>query len=263
VRDVTEAYERYRFNEAATAIYHFLWSDLADWYIELIKPRLYGDVPGGDVARAVAAATFETALRLLHPIMPFVTEALWQRLPARGKGTSLSTRAWPGADSRAADPAALRQFALVQELIGAIRSIRAEYNVAPGHPVRVLVAAGSAAAAGAFQAERSTIIRMARLSELTLGEIGSGSGAAAVLSDGTAAHVPLGDMVDLEKECGRLHGERARLDQLIQGQVTKLANEQFVSRAPAEVVNRERQKLADWKEQVEVLAGKLEGLGCR
>ncbi|HJX86448.1 MAG TPA: valine--tRNA ligase, partial [Gemmatimonadales bacterium] len=83
VREATEAYERFRLNEAAAAVYRFIWSDLADWYIEQIKPRLYGDLPGGDVARAVATQTFDVALRLLHPVMPFVTEALWRRFPAR------------------------------------------------------------------------------------------------------------------------------------------------------------------------------------
>ena len=83
MREATEAYERFRLNEAAAAVYRFLWSDLADWYIEQIKPRLYGDQPGGDVARAVAAQTFDVALRLLHPVMPFITETLWRRFPGR------------------------------------------------------------------------------------------------------------------------------------------------------------------------------------
>ena len=92
MRDATEAYEKFRLNEAAAAVYHFLWSDLADWYIEQIKPRLYGTQPGGDVARAVAAQTFDVALRLLHPVMPFVTETLWKRLP--GRGTTPTRSAW-------------------------------------------------------------------------------------------------------------------------------------------------------------------------
>ena len=90
VREATESYERFRLNEAAAAVYRFIWSDLADWYIEQIKPRLYGDVPGGDVARAVAAQTFDVALRLLHPVMPFVTEALWRRFPGRPADASIS-----------------------------------------------------------------------------------------------------------------------------------------------------------------------------
>ncbi len=114
----TEAYEKYRLNEAAIAVYHFLWSDFADWYIEQIKPRLYGDQPGGDVARAVAARTFDVALRLLHPIMPFITETLWQRLPGRDAEASISVTAWPGRTGgpRTRPPSAA--FALVQELVG-------------------------------------------------------------------------------------------------------------------------------------------------
>ena len=96
VREATEAYEKFRLNDAAAAVYHFLWSDLADWYIEQVKPRLYGDVPGGDVARAVAAQTFDVALRLLHPVMPFVTEALWRRFPGRPPEASISVAPWPG-----------------------------------------------------------------------------------------------------------------------------------------------------------------------
>jgi valyl-tRNA synthetase len=101
VREATDAYERFRLNEAAAAVYRFIWSDLADWYIEQIKPRLYGDVPGGDVARAVAVQTFDVALRLLHPVMPFVTETLWRRFPGRPETASVSIAPWPRSDARA------------------------------------------------------------------------------------------------------------------------------------------------------------------
>ena len=126
--EATEAYERFRLNEAAAAVYRFIWSDLADWYIEQVKPRLYGDQPGGDVARAVVAQTFDVALRLLHPVMPFITEALWRRFPGRPDGVDLG-RPWPGRTSGHRIPQALRDFGLVQELVGAIRAIRAEYGV--------------------------------------------------------------------------------------------------------------------------------------
>ena len=139
VREATDAYEKFRLNEAAGAVYRFLWSDLADWYIEQIKPRLYGDVPGGDVARAVAVQTFDVALRLLHPVMPFVTETLWRRIPGRPSEASISVAPWPRSDARADDPAALAEFGLVQQLVGAIRGIRAEYGVQPGQTVRAFV----------------------------------------------------------------------------------------------------------------------------
>ncbi|MBA3258387.1 MAG: class I tRNA ligase family protein, partial [Gemmatimonadales bacterium] len=261
VREATEAYERFRLNDAAAAVYRFIWSDLADWYIEQIKPRLYGDVPGGDVARAVAAQTFDVALRLLHPVMPFVTETLWRRLPGRSAEASISVAPWPGPDPRAEDPDALREFGLLQEIVGAIRTIRAEYGVQPGQVVRAVVT-GNGTLPETVDRERATITRLAKVSELVLGEPAERVGGHAVLSDGTAVFVPLGDTIDLGRECGRLGGEVDRLLKMVDAQEKKLGNEQFVSRAPAEVVERERQKLAAWREQREVLERKRELLGC-
>jgi valyl-tRNA synthetase len=260
VREATDAYERFRLNEAAAAVYHFVWSDLADWYIEQIKPRLYGDQPGGDVARAVALKTFDVGLRLLHPVMPFITEALWTRFPGRPAEASISVAPWPGPDERAVDPEALRDFGLVQELVGAVRTIRAEYSIQPGQPVRAVVGNGSAGSA--LQRERLTVTRLAKVSELVFGEIAERIGGHAVLSDGTPVFVPLGDAIDVDRECSRLAAEVVRLDQLVASQEKKLGNDQFVSRAPADVVAREREKLTAWREQRGVLARKRETLGC-
>ena len=262
VVEATEAYERFRLNEAAGAIYRFIWSDLADWYIEQVKPRLYGEQPGGDVARAVVTQTFDVALRLLHPVMPFVTEALWRRFPARGESASISVAPWPRPDVRAQDPVALREFGLVQELIGAIRGIRAEYGIQPGQVIRAVVTGNDRTTAVALEQERSTITRLAKLSTLTLGENRERVGGHGVLSDGSAVFVPLGDAIDVGRECGRLGSEVDRLSRLVESQQKKLENEQFVSRAPRDVVDRERQKLTAWKEQSDVLLKKRELLGC-
>jgi valyl-tRNA synthetase len=261
VAEATEAYQRFRLNEAAAAVYHFIWSDLADWYIEQVKPRLYGDLPGGDVARAVVAQTFDVALRLLHPVMPFITEALWRRFPARTDSASISVAPWPAPDPRARDPEALKEFGLVQELVSAIRAIRAEYGVQPGQLVRAVVS-GASEAAAALKQEQPTITRLAKLSDLSLGESRERIGGHAVLSDGTAVFVPLGGAIDVGRECGRLGSEVDRLRKLVESQEKKLGNDQFVSRAPTDVVERERQKLTTWKDQREVLAKKRELLGC-
>jgi valyl-tRNA synthetase len=260
--EATAAYERFRLNEAAGAIYRFVWSDLADWYIEQVKPRLYGEQSGGDVARAVVAQTFDVALRLLHPVMPFITEALWRRFPGRPDSASISVAPWPRADARARNAEALRDFGLVQELVGAIRAIRAEYGVQPGQVVRAVVTGNDGVASAALEQERSTIIRLARLSALSLAENRERVGGHAVLSDGSALFVPLGDAIDIGRECGRLGSEVERLARLVESQQKKLGNEQFVSRAPGDVVERERQKLTAWKEQSEVLVKKRELLGC-
>ncbi len=262
VREATEAYEKFRLNEAAAAVYRFLWSDLADWYIEQIKPRLYGDVPGGDAARAVAVQTFDVALRLLHPIMPFLPEALWKRFPGRPADASISVAPWPRPDPRAEDGAALAEFGLVQQVVGAIRGIRAEYGVQPGQTVRAFVSQDGGQPAPALERERGTILRLARLSELVLAESTERIGGHAVLPDGMAVFVPLGEAIDVARECGRLGAEAERLASLVTAQQKKLGNEQFVSRAPADVVAREREKLATWSEQRDVLVRKRERLGC-
>jgi valyl-tRNA synthetase len=258
VREVTEALERFRLNEAAAAAYRFVWSDLADWYIEQIKPRLTGDQPGGDVARAVAAQTFDVALRLLHPVMPFITEALWQRLPGRPEGSSISVAPWPQADTRARDEAALAEFEAVQELISAVRALRGEYGVQPGQAVKIWTA--NAGPGEVFDRERGTIRRLARISELEHRPADSHLGAHAVLRDGTGVFMPAEGAFDAGREIERLQKEADRLSRLIESQQRKLANEQFTARAPADVVQRERDKLKDWTEQLEELRRKLNGL---
>src|SRR3954470_4573348 len=262
VREATDAYQRFRLNDAAGAIYHFIWSDLADWYIEQVKPRLYGDVPGGDVARGVLTQTFDVALRLLHPIMPFITETLWRRFPGRAEGASISIAPWPRPDSRARAPDALARFGLVQELVSGIRVIRAEYGVQPGQAVSAVVTGENEESLAALRQEQATIVKLAKLSDLSFRETSERVGGHAVLSDGTAVFVPLGESIDVGRECSRLSSEVDRLIRLVESQEKKLGNEQFVSRAPTEVVERERQKLTTWKEQREVLLKKRELLGC-
>ncbi len=262
VREATRAYERFRLNDAAATVYHFLWSDLADWYIELAKPRLYGEVPGGDVARAVLTRVFDVALRLLHPVMPFITETLWLRLPRRHPLPSISVAPWPRPDDRGRDPDALRDFGLVQELVGAVRTIRAEYGVAPGRSVRVHVTGAPPTTGTALTVEQGTVGRLARVLALSFDESDDRVGGHAVLSDGSGVFVPLGDAIDIRQECARLGTEIERLAGLIGGQERKLANENFTARAPLDVVSRERQKLEAWREQAGVLTQKRELLGC-
>ncbi len=262
VIEATDAYERYRLNDAAAVLYRFLWSDLADWYIELIKPRLYGDIAGGDVARAVAVSVFDAALRCLHPVMPFITDALWRRIPGRAAEATIMRAHWPRPDRRAPDEEAVRDFTLVQELIGTIRAIRAEYNVQPGQQVRAIVTGLSPAARRGFSAELGTIVRLARLASLGFEATDERVGGHAALSDGSSLFVPLGDAIDLGRECRRLGDEVTRLRQLIDAQENRLGNAQFTARAPADVVERERQKLRSWTDQAGVLTAKRELLGC-
>jgi valyl-tRNA synthetase len=219
------------------------------------------------VARAVVTAVFEVALRLLHPVMPFITETLWRRLPGNAERISISVSPWPATDRRASDAEAMRRFAALQELVGALRSIRAEYGVPPGQTVRATVVRPGAEIREVLRLERPTVRRLAKVSSLELKEKESdGAGAIAtanaVLPDGSAVSVPLGDLVDLKKECARLQLEADRLAGAIAGQESKLGNQQFVAKAPETVVAREREKLAAWREQADILADKRKKLAC-
>ncbi|MBA2292621.1 MAG: valine--tRNA ligase [Gemmatimonadales bacterium] len=264
VADATAEYERFRLNEATAVVYHFLWTDLADWYLEQVKPRLYGTQGGGDTARAVAAHVFDIALRLLHPVMPFITETLWQRLPPSPTrdAASISIASWPIAGGTRADPAALREFGAVQEIVTAVRVLRAEYDVAPGKLVHVTISDASDAAQRAIAAEAGTIQRLAKVEHLTVGAAPTEVGGTAVLDDGTTVTVPLGDLVDLERECARLGGEADKLEQLVAAQESKLGNASFVERAPTAIVDKEREKLAAWRGQATVLREKRRAMGC-
>jgi valyl-tRNA synthetase len=258
----TEQYERFRLNDAAATVYHFVWSDLADWYLEQVKPRLYGTQPGGDTARAVAAHVFDVALRLLHPIMPFITETLWQRLPNSGVNASISLARWPAPIDSRHDADAITDFAAVQAIVGAVRVLRAEYAVAPGQTVNVTLAVASDVARRAIAGEGETIRRLAKIDRLRLGEASAGASATVVLDDQTVIAVALGDLVDHDKECARLAAEAKQLDALVATQERKLSNQQFVARAPAAIVAKEREKLAGWRAQADALREKRRALEC-
>jgi valyl-tRNA synthetase len=259
--ETTDALSRFRLNDAANGVYHFLWDELADWYLEQVKPRLYGNAPGGDVARGILIHVFDIALRLLHPVMPFITEELWGHLPG-DREQLLATAPWPVPLDAFIDAEAEQQFGLVQALVSAVRTIRAEYRVPPGATLRATVAPATADALEGINAEQQAIQRLARISALSIDERAEGIGGHAVLPDGTAVLVLLGDAIDVPKECARLKGELERLDGQLEGVARKLADSQFLSRAPAEVVERERDKERTWREQRETLAAKLGALGC-
>ena len=260
-RTVTDHLDACRLNEAATGVYHFLWDELADWYVEQAKPRLQSPTPEGDAARATLLMSFETTLRLLHPVMPFITEELWSFLPGEREPLLAGAR-WPVPNMDLIDATAETRFGQVQSLVTAIRSIRAEYGVKPGTSVRAFCEPADGEARDAFEAERGTIERLAKLDALVFGAADETVGAHAVLADGSAVFVPLGDAIDVQAECVRLASEMERLEKQLAAVTAKLANENFTTRAPAEVVERERQKEQAWGERRDTLAAKRRSLGC-
>jgi valyl-tRNA synthetase len=253
-----ERYAGLRLNEYAEAARRFVWNELADWYLESLKGRL--DTPGEDrdVARAVLVHAFDYALRLLHPVVPFVTESLWQRLPGRAAGEFLVRASWPTAQG-AGSSAAAAEFELARQTVLAIRQIRAENNVPPGKSIDVFVrpAPGSSEA---FAGEAATIGRLARATVRVVDEPPRGAAAHAVVTGGTEIVVPLAGLIDVERECERLRLEVADLEQQIGARQARLENPKYVERAPAQVVANDRAILDEMKGKRDQLVDKVRSL---
>jgi valyl-tRNA synthetase len=205
---------------------------------------------------------FDSALRLLHPVVPFITEELWQKLPGRQAGDLLVVAPWPEQRTELEDTRAEGQFERVKQAIEKIRGIRADYRVPPKTRLSAAIVSRSASESDAFAGERETIMRLAQLERLSFNGEPRGAGAHAVLGDGTEVFVALEGAIDLAQECRRLSAERERFDSLLKSLTAKLSNENFVARAPADVVAKEREKERDWRFQRDVLDGKLKSLGC-
>src|SRR5438128_4143571 len=254
-RECTASFEQFRLDEGAKRCFDFVWKELADWYVEAVKPRLSADTG------AVLSYCFDTVLRLLHPVVPFITEELWQKLPGRRPDELLVVAAWPEPRAGLVDPAADQQFPLVQETISSIRMLRAEYRVPPKARLEASVRPKSEQARRALAGEQETILRLAQLSALAFDGHRATVGAHAVLADGSDVFVALEGEIDVQQECRRLSSDLSRLDQQLTGLAAKLTNQNFVARAPAEVVAKEREKERAWRDQRQALGDKLNSRG--
>jgi valyl-tRNA synthetase len=263
--EVTRQFEAFRFDEAAEAARSFFWNELADWYLELVKPRMQPDADARSraAAQATLVAALDAVLRLLHPVMPFVTESLWRKLPARrgrDREASLIVAAWPERQADREDPVAEARMGALMELIGTVRMLRSEYNVPPGTSVRIRLGSVDAPLAAALDAEARALHRLARVEVVERGNGAGHGGAHAVLRSGTELFIPLEGIIDLARERQRLGEEMARVEEQLRGTEAKLANERFVQRAPEQVVQYERDKVVSLRAQRERLAGKLQAL---
>ena len=258
--EATRLIEAYQLGEAGRQIYDFLWGEYCDWYIEMTKVRLRGeDNEAADTARRVLVYVLEGALRLLHPYMPFVTEALWQYLPHQGE--ALIVAPWPRAGAR--DEAALERMEGFMEVVRAIRNARSEYEVDPSRRIAALIAAGPRAPFMASQA--SALATLARIDEEQLQIVetldAAPEQALALVIAGYEIYLPLAALVDLERERERLAQELTNVEQETQRASALLSNERFVANAPAEVVQKERDKLSAQEERRVKLEERLAALG--
>lgn len=252
-----------RLSECAESARRFVWNELADWYLESIKPRLAAE-SGEDkeVARAVLAHCFDGALRLLQPMIPFITEALWQHLPQTPSEQFLAQAAWPVVrDAQSvsdAERALATLFGATRESIAAIRQIKSDYNVATGVKVNAIIAA-TGVPADAFAAQTSVINFMAR-AVVTVSHEPPHDIAASSVGQFVTVHVPLAGMIDMDKERARLAAEIAQLDSAYTALIGRLGNEKFVAKAPPALVEAERAKAAEWQSRLQQLQQQLDRL---
>jgi valyl-tRNA synthetase len=242
-REITEAIEAYKFNDAAGAAYRFVWNIFCDWYLELAKPVLQGaDGPAKNETRAMTAWVRDEILKLLHPFTPFVTEELWQVTGESGsvRDGLLALAPWPklaGLDDLEAEA----EIGWVVDLVGAIRSVRAEMNITPAAEIPLVLVAASAATQARASRWAETMRRLARLSDISLAQRPP-QGAVQLIVRGEVAALPLKGVVDFAAEKARLDKEMARVKSDIARIDAKLANADFVARAPEDVVEGEREK---------------------
>ncbi|GAB4303553.1 MAG: valine--tRNA ligase [Desulfuromonadia bacterium] len=260
VREVDEALAGYHFNDAAMTLYQFVWSEFCDWFVELSKRELYGDDPSRrDTARFVLWQTLETILRLLHPFIPFITEEIWQALPGRKPSRSIMTAPFPTPDRFPRYPGDAARMELVMEVIGAIRNIRGEMDIPPSREIGAILSCESDDIRDLLLREQGGVKALARVKDLTVGvTLPRPAGASVQVAGPVTVYVPLKGMVDIGAERDRLTREIAKVEKEMEHFSRKLQNPSFVDRAPAEVVEKERQKLAEMTAKRQVLMESLQ-----
>ena len=259
IKEVCDNMDSYELGVAAGKIYDFIWDSYCDWYIELTKPRLNGeDEAAKESAQRVLLYVLTEILKLLHPFMPFITEEIWQALPHEGEALMIAE--YPGFRQELCFPEDEVNFEMVMEAIKAVRARRAEMNVPPSRKSHLIIVTGKAKA---FTDGEKFICKLAYASGIQVTDQlpGSTDGMVSVITDNARMFMPMAELVDLEKERARMEKELANAKKQLDGQNAKLANENFVSRAPEHVVNLEREKKAKLEALIENLEDSLKKLG--
>jgi valyl-tRNA synthetase len=251
----------------ADAIYHFVWDDLCDWYLEIAKTRI---ADGQDTPKAIVAHCLDVVLRLLHPICPFITEAIWTQLnelvPTRGPGAAagepvLARALWPRADAAAINEPAEQQFAMLTDLIRQCRNVRTKHNVAPSESVDAIVDASGDPSR--VVGENIALIKaQAGLGEITIGDAQTAQPASSAAVTGGGVRIFLLDVIDASAEIARLTKQAETLEKGIAGIEGKLGNESFVKRAKPEVVEGERQRLEALKRDLQTVQEALKAISA-
>lgn len=263
--EVDKSLQEFRFNDATRAVYDFIWGEYCDWYLELIKKRLYdaADPEGRRVARSLAAYVLENSVRMLHPFMPFITEEIWQNLPELYQQAaavrSIMLQPYPQADPGRLDAGAEAEMALMQQVIGAVRNIRGEMNIPPAREADLILNSSDQAALDLIARNDAYLHKLARVGLIRCNQPRPAASASAVVQ-GVEILVPLADLIDVTVEKKRLEKEITRLEAQVVGLTQKLMNRDFIARAPREVIEKEEKKRSDFTQTLEKLRVSLQSL---
>ena len=264
IEDTLNALEQFRFSDAAHVIYEFIWHEYCDWYVEMIKQRLYytEDPVAKRTAQTVAVEILDGITRLLHPIMPFITEEIWQRLPIDRTCESIVVAPYPTANRAYHLPAVEARMRQVMDVIDAIRSVRGEMNVPPSSQVEILIQAPDAEVREELNLHLPQYLSaFTRFSQISIAANQEKPPASAVAVVGELTlYIPLAGVIDLDKERDRLQKRWQKVNQQIQSARRQLDNPNFVNRAPAEVVEQKRQQLAGFEAEQQKLEANLKML---
>ena len=259
-RETNAALDDYKFNDAAGTLYSFTWHEFCDWYIELVKGDLYGADPVvKSRAQAVLYTVLEQLLRLLHPLMPFVTEEIWQALPGSRPVSSIMLADYPDGSGLPVDADGARRMELIMEVVKAIRNIRGEMDVPPGRQIAAVLDCRSESSAAILRAGEGYVRALARVGELTCGVgVARPEQAATQVAGDVEILLPLAGLIDVDAEESRLVKEIAKVEKDVELFEKKLGNEAFVAKAPPQVLEKDRGKLAEAREKLGILQQSLQ-----
>ncbi|HCC55092.1 MAG TPA: valine--tRNA ligase, partial [Desulfobulbaceae bacterium] len=251
ITEVRQALDDYRFNDAASVLYQFVWNEFCDWYLEWIKSDLYGDnATAKGQSQAVLLAVLENTLKLLHPITPFVTEEIWHVLP--GERTSIMVEAFPTPNPTWNDAEAAELAALFMGIVGGIRNIRSEAMIHPSAEIEVLIICHDETKHAGLTSLAGSLKTLTRTSTMAVQKEGSRpKGAASYLYTDIEIFVPLAGLVDVDKEQAKLKKEQDKTEAELSRCQGKLNNEKFMANAPEEVKAKEREKIGEMQAKLE------------
>jgi valyl-tRNA synthetase len=249
-KNVEKALGEYNINETCKLIYSFFWHDFCDWYIEIIKQRINNSKSDKEKNEILSRAfyIYEKSLKMLHPVMPFITEEIWQNIDDRSKGSSISISDYPICDEKYFDEKSESDMIYIQKIIESVREIRSQMKIAPSKQIELHIKCVKDSKISLIKENISFISQLTKANNIEVGsDISKPEGSSSSVVMGDEIFVPLKDLIDVDKEKERLQKEITRVDGIVKSLMAKLTNENFLAKAPQDVVDTEREKLANFE----------------